>query len=354
MRSLLLLTLCACEGLTSAPQPLVSALVHTDDGCFALMTPNTPVASTLGVADLCTYRAPSRLLAGIDLVELVVDYGPDVSFSSSTAAPPPNITITVDGSAVDVDLALSYEHRVGDRAYFIATFHAPATPSSDVQITAGVNSGFTTTVPIIFSTVAPAVDLELLECMRGQACALDGAVGDAHVRLALPGTVPTAIQIHEQLGGIMEHDPIPPVTTVITADHTEVTAAVPVPAAPEGTLLVLYASLDGGAPTSASATIRAPQIIAHLSCDPSCDLAAGDAVGVEIDAPALIRPLQASLDTRLDGTPQVVGAAVELAPQATGLAIGTLALHAPATPGAWQIDVSVAGYAAPSIVTAVH
>jgi hypothetical protein len=353
-RYLPLLLVCACEGLTSAPQPLVSALVHTSDGCFALMTPNTPVSSTLGVADLCTYRAGSQLIAGIDLVELVIDYGPDVGFADTTTAPPPNVTVTVDGAAIDVDLSLSYEHRVGDRAYFVATFHAPATPSNDVQISAGVNSGFSTTIPIVFSTIAPQVELDMIDCMPGQPCELAGAVGDAHVRIVLPGLVPTSVQLHEQLGGIVQPDPIPPATTAISGDHTETTVSVPVPAAPDGTLLVLYTSVANGAPGSASATIRTPQLAAHLSCEPSCDLAAGDSVGLEIDAPALIRPPQAAVDTRINGTPALVGAAVALSPQATGLAVGTLALQAPSTPGTWQIDVSVAGYAAPAVITTVH
>jgi hypothetical protein len=354
MKRLVLLLVCGCEGLTSAPEPAVSALVRTNDGCFALMTAATPVAPTLGVADLCTYRGSTELLAGIDLVELVIDYGPDVSFAASTQAPAPTVTVTIDGTAADLPIAISDEHRVGDRAYFIATLHAPATPSNDVQITAGVNSGFRTTVPDVFATVAPQVELDLLDCIPGQTCELAGAVGSAHVRIVLPGGVPQTVTLHEQIAGVVEPDPIPPVTTAVMADHTEAVAAIPVPAAPDGSLFVLSTSLDGGAMSSVSALIRAPMITAHLSCDPSCSLAAGDAVGLEIDAPSLIRPLEALVDTSLDGTPQLVAAPIALLPQASGIAVGMLALHAPAQPGAWQITASVAGYAAPAIVTTVH
>ena len=354
MKYLLPLLLCACEGLTTAPEPVVSALVRTPDGCFALMTPSAPVAPTLGVANLCSYRASTQLVAGIDLVELVIDYGPDVEFAASTPAPPPEVTISVDGAAIDLPVEISDEHRVGSRAYFLATFHAPATPSNDVQITAGVNAGFRTTVPVVFVTTAAQVELDMLDCTPGQACELAGAVGNAHVRVVVPGTVPQTVQLHELLAGVPQPDPAPPVTTEIATDHTEAIVAIAVPAAADGTLLELSTSLDGGPTTEATATIRAPTLTAHLSCDPSCSLAAGDAVGLEIDAPSLIHPLQAYVDTALDGTPGLVAAPVALLPQASGLAIGRLALHAPATPGTWQIDASVAGYAAPAIVTAVH
>ena len=353
-RYLLPLILCGCEGLTTAPEPAVSALVRTPDGCFALMTPSTPVAPTLGVANQCSYRASTQLVAGIDLVELVIDYGPDVEFAASTPAPPPTVTVSVEGAAIDLPIEISDEHRVGSRAYFIATFHAPDTPSNDVEITAGVNSGFRTTLPVVFVTTAAQVELDMVDCTPGQPCELAGAVGNAHVRVVLPGTVPQTVQLHESLAGVPQPDPIAPVTTAVVGDHTEALAAVPIPAAADGALLVLSTSLDGGPVTVATATIRAPTITMHLSCDPSCSLAAGDAVGLEIDAPGLIRPLQAYVDTALDGTPQIIAAPVALFPQASGVAIGNLALHAPATPGTWQIDASVAGYAAPAIVTTVQ
>lgn len=351
--ALLSLLLCACEGLTSAPEPAVSALVRTTDGCFALMTPQTPVSPTLGVADLCTYAGSTQLLAGIDLVELVIDYGPDVSFAASSQAPAPTVTVAVDGAAADVPIAISDEHRVGDRAYFVATFYAPGTPSHDVQITAGVNPGFRTTVPEVFSVLPAQVEIDILDCAPGQICELPGAVGNAHVRVSLPGLVPQTVTLHEQLAGVVQPDPLPPITTAVALDHTEAVAALPVPAAPDGTVLVLSTSLDGGATSTISALIRAPMISAHLSCEPSCSLAAGDPVGLEIDAPALIHPLQALVGTSLDGVPQLVAAPVALLPESNS-SVGMLALTAPAQPGAWEIVATVAGYAAPAIVTTVH
>ncbi|MGE5185770.1 MAG: hypothetical protein ACM31C_27095 [Acidobacteriota bacterium] len=355
MTKLVLLTivLCGCEGLTSPAEPRVSVLERTGDSCFALMTEGSPVDPALGVADLCPYATGHEMLAGLDLIELVVDYGPDVSFAASTTAPPPTVTVTVDGAAVELPVALSEEHRVGDRAYFIATFRAPATPSRDVEITAGVNSGFRTTVPVVFTTIAPQVELDLTDCMPDVACELAGAVGDAHVRLLLPGDVPETIAIHEAIDGIAQPDPVPPVTTQLVGTHTEATAAIPVPAVHDGAMLVLSASFEGGFPSLATATIRAPSLTIQLSCGDSCNLAAGDAVGIEIDAPAAIQPLQALVDTRLDGAPQLIAAPVTLIPNASGRAVGTIAVTAPSA-GTWQIDATVAGYPTPAFVTTVH
>ena len=349
----LLVLLAACEGLTTPAEPRVAVLVRTGDSCFALMTTASPVDPALGVADQCSYSANPELLAGLDLVEIVVDYGPDVSFAATTSAPPPSITVTVDGAAVDLPVALSDEHRIGDRAYFIATFRAPSTPSHDVEITAGVNAGFRTTVPLVFTTVAPQVEVEITDCTPTAACVLDGGVGDAHVRVALPGDLPESIAIHEAIDGVAQPDPLPPVTTEVVGTHTEITAAIPVPPAHDGANLVFSASFAGSVPTQVSAIVRAPSLTLQLSCGDACDLAAGDPVGIEVDAPAEIHPLQALVTTRLDGAPQIIATPVALIPTANGRAVGTLAVTAP-QPGTWQIDATVAGYPTPAFVTTVH
>ena len=100
--------------------------------------------------------------------------------------------------------------------------------------------------------------------------------------------------------------------------------------------------------------IRAPEITARLTCGTTCSLASGDPIGLEILAPSQIRPLEALVTTRLDGNPQLVSVRVPLEQRADGTALGLLGLMAPAESGSWQIDVTVAGYAAPTIVTTVQ
>ena len=355
MRAALVLACVGCtSGLTSDPQPLVSVLKQ-DGECFALMTKDVPIASALGVAGTCNFIADPTLFASVDLVEVVIDYGSDVTFAGTTVAPRPDLVVTVDGVASEEPIEISDEYRVGGRAYFIATFYAPANASSDVRITAGVNAGFQTLVPEVFTIKAPPVGLKLLECPPAlPMCTVQGAVGSAHLFLSLPGARPQLVAIHSILDGVTQPDPIPPVMTLPTLSHSEVTTAVPVPAAPANTRWTLVAQFGDAPQNEVTATIVAPTVTTRLSCGTACNLSRGDSVGLEIVAPSAIRPLQALVDTRIDGVPQVVAAPVTLVQRADGTAVGSIALVAPATAGSWQIDATVAGYPAPALVTSVQ
>lgn len=348
---LTLLGFAACDSaITSDAQPIVSVLKQ-DGNCFALMAGDA-IDPTLGVSGTCPYRADTRMLAGIDFIEVVIDYGPDVAFSGSTVAPAPTVVLTADGVASQDPISMSEEFRVGDRAYFIATFRAPLRASSDVRITARVNAGFQTLVPEVLTSASPQVELVLLECQQG-ACEVPGATGSVHISLAVPGTVPQFVTIHSTLDGVPQPDPVPPVRTFVVNNRTENTTAIPVPAAPDGTLWTISAQLGDGGTTEVDAIIRKPNITTELTCGLVCSLDAGDPVGLEIVTPAGIRPLEALVTTRLDGIPRLVDARVPLQNRADGTAHGLIGLIAPG-PGAWQIDVTVAGYSAPTIVTNVQ
>jgi hypothetical protein len=342
------------SGITADAQPIVSVLKQ-DGGCFALMTPETPIPSALGVSGTCNYQAQPRLLAGVDLIEVVVDYGEDVDFAGATTAPTPNIDITVDGVHSDVPVEISSELRVGSRAYFIATFYAPTEISSDVRIAVGVNSGFQTVVPVVFSSISPPVSLSLFECPQGTACEIPGAVGSVHIALAVPGTVPQSIAIHSLLNGVPQPDPVPPVMTAPTQGMTQAVTAIPVPAATEFTQWTIRAQLGASTPVQVFTTIRSPELHALLSCPSGCNsLGRDEPVGLTIIAPAQIRPLEARVSTYLDGVPQVIVAPVELVQNANGTSQGLLALRTPNETGTWEIVVTVAGYGAPAIVTTIQ
>lgn len=351
---LLIVALCAgCEGLSSTPEPTVSVLKQqVDANCFALMTPDSPIDPALGLDTTCPTGTPPQFFAGDDQLEIVVDYGDQVDFADGTQAPAPTVTLTIDGTASVLPIDLSSGRR-GARAYFVGTFRAPAQPSHDVRISAGVNAGFTTEVPVVFENLEPPVAIELAECATGTACMLRGAVGTAHFRVLVPGGVPETVAIHASLDGEPLGDPVAPVTTHVVDTNTEADVPLAVPAAHDGAQWVVSAQLGDDSPASLTATIQAPPIETALSCGASCALHAGDAVGLTITAPAQITPLQALVDTHLAGVPQLVAAPVLLVPHADGTATGSLALTAPAT-GSWQIDASVAGYDAPAIVTAVQ
>lgn len=352
--ALLSILLAGCEaGITSDAQPRVSVFAEAGD-CFAAIG-GDPVDASLQVAGTCPFRLPTQLFAGIDRVKVIVDYGPDVPFPRSTTAPRPDITVTVDGVVSDEPIDISNEFRIGGRAYFIGSFTAPAEASSDIRITAGVNAGFQTLVPDVFTSIPAPVFMSLLECQGSPPCELTGAVGSAHIRVSTLGSVPQFVTIHSRLDGVPQPDPSPPVHTFPSSTGgTEAITGVPVPAAPDDTNWVLSAELGDAVVWEVSSVIRAPEITARLTCGTTCALDSGDPVGLEILAPAQIRPLEALVTTRLDGNPQLVSVRVPLVQRADNMALGLLGLTAPAGTGSWQIDVTIAGYAAPTIVTTVQ
>lgn len=339
-------------GITSDAQPLVSVLKQDGD-CFAQFA-GDPIDPSLGVSGTCPYRGTASLMSGIDFVEAIIDYGPDVPFAGSTTAPRPDVTLTIDGVESEEPIEISDEYRVGSRAYFIATFRAPRVTSMDIRLSAGVNAGFQTLVPEVFSTFAPPVALVLLECPPAIVCELPGAVGSAHITLAVPGSIPQFVSIHAELDGVPQPDPIPPVRTFPVEGHTQAITAIPIPAAPDDTVWTISAQLGEAARSEATAVIRAPELVTRLTCGTSCDLASGDPVGLEILAPAQIRPLEALVTTRMNGVPQLIQVRVPLEQRADGFAVGLLGLTAPSGSGSWQIDATVAGYPAPTLVTPVQ
>lgn len=345
-RILLVLLVAACEAPAPAT-PIVSVLVRTGT-CFALLTPDIEPAAALGIPDVCADPGEPTLAAGVDLVELVIDYGPDVDFARSTTVPRPSIVVTADGKPVDVAVDVSGEQRVGTRAFFVATLRAPDVASNDVRFTAGVDPGFTTQVPVVFTVLPPSIALDLAECAVGMACALTAAVGVVHATVTIPGDVSLPVAIHQAIDGSAAPDPVPPLTTLVSANENVAEAAIPVPAA--GTSWRLVAQVGRGTSAPIDIALRPPTITTALSCGASCTVAPGIEVGLAIAAPAGIQATAARVTTRLDGVPQLVDQPVALEADGTGVAT----LVAPSRAGSWQIDVSVAGFSAATLTALVQ
>jgi hypothetical protein len=350
----LLATIAAgCDsGITSDAQPIVSVLKH-DGVCYALIA-GAKVDPSLGVPDVCNYRSDVRVYAGIDKLEIIVDYGPDVPFSRSEASPRPDVVVTVDGVTSTEPIEISDEIRVGSRAYYVATLRAPSQSSAEVRISAGVNAGFQTFVSESLTTIAPPVSLTLLECSQGSLCELPGGVGSAHISLLVTGGAEQQVRIMSRLDNVPQPDPIPPVKTFVVGNNSEAITGLPIPPAPDGTTWTIRAQLGDSAPAMVSVSIRAPELFTSLTCGTSCVLSSGDRVGLEIIAPSEIQTLEARVTTRLDGVPLLVNAVVPLDKRADGTAVGLLGLVAPVGAGSWQIDTIIAGYAAPAIVAVVN
>jgi hypothetical protein len=341
--AILILFATACEA--PAPvTPILSVLKRTDS-CFALMTPDNPVPDELAVPDVCPGDTFPTIYAGVDLIEVVIDYGPDVDFAVTTVAPTPEVDVVVDGVRRDVHVDVSPEQRLRARAFFLATFRAPAVSSTDVRIAAGAGEGFRTESSTIFATVPPPIAFGVAECQPGLACSLFGAVGQVHATISVPGDVAVPIAIHQTIDGFAQPDPVT-VTATPHGGSAVATVALDVPAA---TTWSLAAQLGDGASAPVTIALTPPIISSHLSCGSPCTIAKGGQVGLSITAPAGIHPAQALVTTRLGGVPQLIAVPIELHTSGA-VATGLVTLTAPTNAiGSYEIDVSVAGFAAPTI-----
>ena len=342
----LVLLLAACEAPAPAT-PIVSVLKRTET-CFALLTPDIAPDPVLGIPAVCVDPGEPTLAANVDLVELVIDYGPDVDFARSTTVPPPSVVVTADGKPVEVAVDVSAEQRAGTRAFFVATLRAPDVASNDVRFTAGVEQGFATTVPVVFTVLPPAIALDLAECIAGMACDLIAAVGVVHATVTIPGDVSLPVAIHQAIDGAVAPDPVPALTTMVSTNQNRAAVSIPLP--PVGASWRLVAQVGRGASAPIDIALHAPAITSALSCGTSCTIAPGTEVGLAITAPPGIEATTARVTTRLDGVPQLVDQLVALEVDGTGLAT----LIAPSRAGTWQIDATVAGFAAPALTARVQ
>ena len=346
--ALLVVMVAACEA--PAPvTPILSVLKRTDT-CFALMTPDNPVPSELAVPNICDGDTFPTIYAGVDLVEIVIDYGPEVDFAATTVAPAPTVEVVVDGVANPVRIDVSPEQRLGSRAFFLATFRAPTVSSTDVRIAAGAGEGFHTESPTIFATVPPPISFALAECQPGLACTLVAVVGGVHATVSVPGDVAVPIVIHQTIDQLLQPDTIA-VTATPSGGSAAASVAIEVPT---GTAWSLAAQVGDGRSAPVSIALVPPTIEAHLSCGTACTVIRGGQVGLAITAPGAIHPARALVTTKLGGVPQLIAAPIDLE-VAGGVASGLVTLTAPTNAvGTWEIAVTVAGFAAPTIEATVQ
>jgi hypothetical protein len=179
------LSLAACDG-TTQPGPTVTVLRVTSTACLDLLT-DTPPSSVLGLADPCsTTPVTAPLLAGIDQVELVIDYG-EVAFTASTTIPPPTVSVEVDGKPSMTSASVAARPQLGGHAWFVATFTAPNVVSNNVQVEVDVATGYSTRVTKTFQTVAPTPAVSVLrKTSAGCFAAMTPVVPDPMLGLASP------------------------------------------------------------------------------------------------------------------------------------------------------------------------
>src|ERR1041384_1360142 len=119
----------AC-GTDDSPGPGMTVSVFKDVpalGCRAQLTSDPlAVAPSQLTFSPCDQDAASELVAGVDQLTLVIDYGA-LEFAESTDVAPPTVTTLVDGIVVATPVA-PVMRRDHSHAFFEVTFAAPARP----------------------------------------------------------------------------------------------------------------------------------------------------------------------------------------------------------------------------------
>lgn len=340
---------------TVPPSTLLSLLAQTTAGCLALASDVAP-AIALALPNLCDPLTRVDVRAGVDALELVIDYvtSPDVipDIASSNPLPVPAAVVMVDGASQPPLMVGAEQRTPSNRRYFTAHLRAPATPSSGVAFQVTTMPGAMPAQLRLKTTVATP-ELSIIEC--GPSCTATADVGVVHLRAVLPGDVPQTVAIHALLDRARIDDPVSAMTTVPVGDHTEAIVAIPVPGGvADQTIWTLQAQV-AAVVTAIDVTLRKPAIAATVSCPSPCTMTGGGSLGLEVVAPLGIRDGQATYTTALGGVPQVAQGKLDLVTidnTARTLA-GTVALTAPTHPGTWTIDASVAGYHAQTIAITV-
>jgi hypothetical protein len=329
---------------TERPDATVSVLRRTETGCFEVINGVTP-SSDLSLPATCG-SSTGPFYAAVDYLEILIDYGA-IDDLGAVTVPSPTVSLSVDGADTTAGITVSPLQRAGHHIFFVATMHAPSTPSNNVLVRTSLGVGAPLT--FTFATTTPPITVDVVECSTPGTCDVVGAVDTVNMRVSVPGDVPQTIALHSTVGGVLQSDPVSPMTTKLVGGHTEVTFPIPVPPAPDGTAWSLDAQLADTHESSPAMTIRQPTITATLTA--SGTIATGSTVGLTVSAPQNIRPQQASYSTFLDASPIALGSTLPLVdPGPSNKTIsGSTSLTAPAKAGTWTINVSVAGYKAQSL-----
>lgn len=152
--------------------------------CYAVLSSSGP-SPGLGLTDLCPSGATADLVAGVDQLRLIIDYG-DLGFAGTTGAPAPTVAVTVDGKAIDAGVGVLPANRVPGHTYFLATLTAPGVVTSNLMFIVSVNPGYQKVVPGILSVHQPVSAISVLA--RGAQGCSELVAGDRpDAALGLPG-----------------------------------------------------------------------------------------------------------------------------------------------------------------------
>ncbi|HEX4418172.1 MAG TPA: hypothetical protein VH165_09760, partial [Kofleriaceae bacterium] len=183
----------ACGDTTTSSGPNVLVFRETSRGCMVLLSgsddgavftrpegaPGTAVTCGSGSADGATQGSGGPFVVcgsdpaisevggvrpGIDVLDVVIDYGSDLSASGVLTAPVLTLYFDGVGSAAP---APTLQPRLDNHTYYTGSIVVPAVESNDITLGVSVVNGFSTTVPTTFKAYVPPIVFSLYRITNG-------------------------------------------------------------------------------------------------------------------------------------------------------------------------------------------
>ena len=193
----------------------------------------------------CAMPATRTLIAGVDDLRLLIDYG-DLRFSSAATIPKPTVIFTGDGVVFEAALTVSEARRAGENLYFEAFTEAPLQPVRRLAVEVRAAADFTYVVPDYLTVTEPMGTLVVEQCPMQGGCELQGGVGHAVAVFSWPGRRTRQATVRSAVDGITQSETIPLTANIATTANGVSAvlgrAEVPVPLAREGARWDLWAT----------------------------------------------------------------------------------------------------------------
>ncbi len=240
---------------------VVSVQKQTPAGCYATIDGTTP-APELGL-DPCTTDAPG-IVAGLDRLRFVIDYGQGVDVSAGTEVPEPDVVVTLGGNASPVGVRFEPVDRIGERVHFLALYDVPAVAASGLQVAVEAApdlTGVTKPLPVAL----PKAAVRVQDC-PSMPCTLEGGATSASVEVTIPSRTGQEVSLRSTLRGIARNDARDLTTVTVGEGITAVTATMEIPFVDEPGVWTIEARWIGEPVTTTVSLIRPTIGVAIEEC----------------------------------------------------------------------------------------
>lgn len=139
------------------------------------------------------------ILAGVDTLRIVVDYGTGLRISDATVLPDPKVSITFDGQAPTATPHLGHMQREQGHLFFLATYDVPLAIADEVRISAEAVADYRAEADV-FAVIYPTPVIRIQNC--GAACTLTGGADTATVEVSVPSRTAQPITIRTSLDDV--------------------------------------------------------------------------------------------------------------------------------------------------------